>query len=123
MAGFKKAIARATVEVTQDTASDLNAQTVEIGPMTRRTFTTSPTTVSISDTTATSAHLANGQWQMTSTIDTWVLQGGSAITCDTNDVFLPAGETFPFYVDGDTSDYCAGITDAGTGTLFLTPLE
>ncbi len=111
------------MEPVQSDQTELNAQTFSVGPLDRRKFITAPTEVAISSTTATSAHLANGQWQMNSTIDTWVLQGGSAITATTSSVFLPAGETFPFYVEGDDSDYCAGITDAGTGTLSLTPLE
>jgi hypothetical protein len=111
------------MEPVQTDQTELNAQTYEVGPWTRRKFTTSPTNVDITSATATSAELTVGQWQLASTIDTWILQGTSAVTADTSDHFIPAGEIVPFYVSGTSDTYMAGITDAGTGAMYLSLLD
>jgi hypothetical protein len=110
-------------ETTNSTASDFQAETFEVGPWTRRKFTTSPTNVAITTATATSAELTAGLWQISSTIDTWILQGTSAVTAALTDVQLFAGQEKPMYVTGTGDTYLAGITDAGSGTLCIAPLE
>ncbi len=104
-------------------SSTIDGDLTLVGPDVRRKLTTSPTNVSITTSTATSAEVSAGQFAIVSTIDTWVLQGGSTITAALTDYFLPAGEERLLYVSGTSDTYVAGITDAGSGTLTLQPLE
>ena len=82
-------------------------------------FTAAPTCVSLSTTTATSAALTQGYYRVVSTIDCFLKQGGSTITAATTDNWVPAGVIMNIVSDATKGLYVAGITAAGTGTLYL----
>jgi hypothetical protein len=94
-----------------------NAEDVVLYP----NLKTQAVSVSVSGTTAANATaLATGRHRVVSTIDVYLQQGTSTIEATAADSFLPAGVVDYIWVNGTDSDYLAGITDGGTGTLFIT---
>jgi len=111
------------VTATQATASNLNAQVTSIGVEVRRTYTVAPTIVSLSSVTARSAQLTAGQYAVISSIDVYFLQGGGSVDATTSSHWIPAGLEIPLYITGTSDDYIAGITDGGTGKLFISKID
>jgi len=124
------------VEVRQSTASNCKVEPVQTdhtqnkatvynqGPEVRRDYTVAPSTVSLSDTTArTASALSSGQYTVISNIDVYILQGDSSVDATTSSHWLPAGLEVPVYVTGTSDTYIAGITDGGSGTLFISKVD
>ena len=79
-------------------------------------------TLSLSTTTARTAALNVGRYRIVADIDCYIAQGADdAITATTSSSFLPGGVIDYLVVGNNTNDSVAGITAAGSGTLFLTP--
>lgn len=84
-----------------------------------RKFKAVPVVVSLSGTTARSAVLDTGTHEVISSVDCFILQGGSAVDALTTSWPLYAGQALVVDV-GDASDaYVAGITTGGTGSLYI----
>jgi hypothetical protein len=79
-----------------------------------------PTNVSISGTTARSAQLAIGTYEITADVDCWVLQGTVAVDATTSSNPLWSKHYRDITVGvTDVDDYVAAITAGGSGTLSI----
>ncbi len=90
----------------------------------RAQFSTAPTTVSISGTTARNASaMGEGMYIIHSTTACFFLQGGSGVNATTASIPLPADFFFgPIKLDSGGGLYIAAITSSATGTLSIIPV-
>jgi hypothetical protein len=92
----------------------------QYGPEFRPDRTAAPTTLSVSGTSAESAQLSSGLYEMHCTTDCAYevgATGGSAVW-GTDDLIY-AGERLLLAVTGTSDDYVRGVTNGATGTLYL----
>lgn len=92
----------------------------QIGPEFYPDLTATTVTRSLSGTTARSAQLPTGRYVCVSSINFYVKVGNSTVNATTSDFLVPAMTPFSINVTTTNSnDYVAGITDGGTGTLYM----
>jgi hypothetical protein len=88
-------------------------------------FTEVAKTLTVSTTTAAlSTALSAGYYRLVSDIDVWFIQCGGSGTgaATTNTHFLPSGSREYMAVTGSSDQNVAAITDAGSGTLWISKL-
>ena len=85
-------------------------------------WSTAPTIRTLSTSTAKSAQLAVGLYEIVSDVDCFVLQGATGVVATTSSIPLYAKAPRLMYVP-DTTDlgFVAGIVASGTGNLYIIP--
>lgn len=84
-------------------------------------YNTAPVTVALSTTTATSAQLTEGIYELWCSVDCFFLQGGAAVVATLTSVPYTAKTVKEIHIETAVSmDYVAAILAAATATLFLT---
>jgi hypothetical protein len=86
----------------------------------RSAYTSDPTTVALSTSTARSTALkAGAKYQAWASVAWFFKHGGSAVTAALTSVPLNAGDIVEWQPELGVSDYIAGILSASTGTLYI----
>jgi hypothetical protein len=113
----------AKVEPVQTDPTQLVSNTYSIGYDIRSDFSSAPTNVSVTTSTARSAQLAVGLYEITTDADCFFLQGSVTVDALTTSHPLWANTYRLVYVsDTTTKGYIAAITASGTATLRISKI-